>query len=78
MRISRRMAGLLDKAAQCFGAGRSPFHDQAWLLDNEVTPAECAQLADLIGAALQGFTRSPDRAQFDVQPNDASNHPSFR
>ena len=66
MRISKRMASLLEEAARSFGNGRSPFHDKEWLSDNDVTFTECEQLSDLIGTVLRGFVKSTDKAQAKV------------
>jgi hypothetical protein len=65
MRISKRMASLLEKAAACFGAGRNPFRRE-WLDDNEVTFAECVQLSELMGTVLGGFAKSTDRTQAEI------------
>ena len=67
MRISKRMASLLEKAATCFGDGTNPFQHHDWLSDNEVTFTECVQLSELIGVVLQGFVKSTDKAQTEIQ-----------
>ena len=66
MRISKRMAGLLEKAATCFDQGTSPFHHHDWLSDSEITLTECEQLSKLIGVVLQGFVKSTDKAQTEI------------
>jgi hypothetical protein len=66
MRISPRLASLLEKAAMCFGDGRNPFRDGEWLSDSDVTFEECEQLSDLIGAVLNGFVKSTHTAQAEV------------
>jgi hypothetical protein len=59
------MASLLEKAAACFDEGRDPFQPE-WLIENEVTFAECEQLAELLGAVLGGFARSTEKAQTEI------------
>lgn len=66
MRISKRMANLLEKAAVCFDYGTNPFRDPEWLTENNVTAAECEQLAELIGAVLHRFAEPMDKTQTEI------------
>jgi hypothetical protein len=69
MRISPRMASLLEKAATCFEDGANPFRHHEWLSDNAVTLNECEQLSELIGAVLHGFVNSAEKPPIeDLRP----------
>jgi hypothetical protein len=65
MLISKRMAKLLEKAAACFDQGTNPFRDPEWLADNNPSPAECEQLAGLIGAVLHQFAEPMDKTPIE-------------
>lgn len=66
MFISRRMAGLLEKAARRLAAGANPFHHQ-WLKDENVTLAECEQMPGLMAAALRVFLRTADQPASELR-----------